>query len=145
MVAPCFARMQEYRVGNTGDRRELSASDAALYARLRLVGLIILIAGLAASAMVGAAAPPPDEGAAEDAKRYEYQMELLGGKSNVFAAELREWFDGLWHGKGLSHMLAFVSVGGSIMCFFLAHRLRQFAPRTYPAGSGEGGGQRSGE
>jgi hypothetical protein len=123
-------------VRTTGDRRELSASDAALYARLRLVGLVMLIAGLAAAAMVGAAAPHPDEGAAEDAKRYEYQMELVGGKSNLFAAEVREWFDGLWHGRGLSHFLAFVSVGGSSMCFFLAHRLRQFAPRTYPAEPG---------
>ncbi len=124
-------------MATTGDRRELSASDAALCARLRLVGLVILISGLAAAAMIGAAAPPPDAGAAEDAKRYEYQMELVGGKSNVFAAEVREWFDGLWHGKGLSHMLACASLGGSAMCFFLAHRLKRFAPRTYPPETGD--------
>lgn len=117
----------------TGDRRELSAIDAALYARLRLIGLVILIAGLAAAAMVGAAAPAVTEGADVDAKRYEYEMELVGGKSNLFAAQVREWFDGLLHGRGLWQLLACVSLGGSFMCFFLAHRLKHFAPRTNPA------------
>jgi hypothetical protein len=120
----------------TGDRRELSAIDAALYARLRLVGLVILIAGLAAAAMVGAAAPAADAGADVDAKRYEYEMELVGGKSNLFAAQIREWFNGLLHGRGLWQLLAFISLSGSFMCFFLAHRLKRHAPSTYPAGGG---------
>jgi hypothetical protein len=131
VVAPCFRGGQDYRVG-TGDRRELSASDAALYARLRRVGLVMLVAGLVAAAMVSAAAPPVDDAAAADSKRYEYEMELVGGKSNLFAAEVREWFEGLWYGNGLSHMLACVSVGGSFMCFFLAHRLKRHALRTDP-------------
>lgn len=134
-VASRFSGGQDYRVG-TGDSRELSASDAALYARLRVVGLVILVAGLAAAAMVGTAARPADEAAATDSKRYEYEMEVVGGKSNLFAAEVREWFEGLWYGRGLSHMLAFVSVGGSLMCFFLAHRLKHHAHRTYPARGG---------
>jgi hypothetical protein len=133
IVAQSFGGRQEYRM-STGDRREISASDAALYARLRLVGIVILVAGLAASAMVGAAAPAADDGAAVDAKRYEYEMELVGGKSNLFAAEVRGWFDGLLHGRGLWQLLAFVSLAGSFMCFFLAHRLKHFGPHTRPVG-----------
>jgi hypothetical protein len=122
----------------TADRGELSEGDAALHARLRTVGLVILVAGLAAAAMAGAAAAPVDEGAAADSKRYEYEMELVGGKSNLFAAQLREWFAGLWHGRGLAHMLACVSLFGSFMCFFLAHRLKHHAPRGSPGGPGRG-------
>jgi hypothetical protein len=119
-------------------RKELSESDAALYARLRLVGVVILTTGLLAAAMVAGAASPDDPGAVEDSKRYEYEMELVGGKSNVFAAQLTQWFDGLWHGKGLAHMLAFVSVGGALACFFLAHRLKHHAPRGGPGAPGRG-------
>ena len=56
-------------------------------------------------------------------KRYEYEMERIGGKSNVLAAELREWFVSLWHGKRLAHTVVFLSVGGSLACFLLAHLL----------------------
>jgi hypothetical protein len=122
----------------TVDKGELSAGDAALLARLRTVGAVILVAGLAAAAIVEAAAAPVVEDAAADNKRYDYEMELVGGKSNLFAAQLREWFEGLWHGRGLAHMLAFVSVFGSFMCFFLAHRLKHHAPRAAPGEPGRG-------
>lgn len=121
---------------STAGRPALSKVDAALYARLRRVGVVILATGLLAAAMVGAAAGPVDEEAVADSKRYEYEMELVGGKSNLFAAEVREWFEGLWYGRGLSHMLACVSVGGSFMCFFLAHRLKHHAPRGDPGAPG---------
>jgi hypothetical protein len=117
----------------TGQRMELSASDAALHARLRLVGAVFLSAGLLAAAVAGITAAPADPGAAADSKRYEYEMEQVGGKSNLFAAEIRGWFDGLWHGRGLAHMLAVVSIGGSILCFFLAHRLKHHSPHRTPA------------
>ena len=106
----------------------LSGRDRALQGRLRLAGIAILVAGLLASVIVDATAPPGDEGAHADSRRYEYEMELIGGKSNLLAAEIREWFGGLWHGKGLAHMLAFVSTGGSLACFLLAHRLGHRSP-----------------
>jgi hypothetical protein len=133
MIAARCGRMQEYPVGN-GERLELSAGDAALYARLRKSGAVILAAGLLAAAVVGITAAPVDEVAVADSKRYEYEMEFIGGKSNLFAAEVNEWFAGLWHGMGLAHMLAFVSVAGSLMCFFLAHRLKHHGPRASAPG-----------
>jgi hypothetical protein len=105
----------------------ISREDAALQARLRLIGKVVLIVGFASSALAYASAGPEDEAAAEESKRYLYEMEYIGGQSNLLAAEIRQWFAGLWHGKGLAHMLAFVAVAGSLACFFLAHRLGQNA------------------
>jgi hypothetical protein len=103
----------------------ISKEDEALQARLRLIGKVVLIVGLAGSALAYVAAAPEDEAAPEESKRYLYEMEYIGGKSNLLAAEVRLWFDGLWHGKGLAHMLAFVAIAGSLACFFLANRLGQ--------------------
>jgi hypothetical protein len=133
MIAARFGRMQEYPVGN-GERLDLSESDTALHSRLRLSGAVILAAGLLSSAVVGMTAAPVDEGAAADSKRYEYEMEMIGGKSNVFAAEVNGWIAGLWHGRGLAHLLAFVALAGSSVCFFLAHRLKHHGPRASQAG-----------
>jgi hypothetical protein len=133
MIAARLGRIQECAV-DTGEKRGLSESDAALYERLRRVGTVILAAGLPAAALVALTAAPVDEGVAADSKRYEYEMELVGGKSNVFAAEVNGWIAGLWHGRGLAHLLAFVAVAGSFMCFFLAHRLKHHGPRAAPVG-----------
>jgi hypothetical protein len=101
--------------------------DTTVQARFRLIGLCILIAGLLAAAVINWRAAP-DDGSADAilsgaSKRYEYEMERIGGKSNVLAAELREWFVSLWHGKRLAHTVVFLSVGGSLACFLLAHLL----------------------
>ena len=116
-------------------KKALSARDQAIQKRLRLAGVAVLFVGLSAAALINGAAAPVDESILADTKRSEYQMELIGGKSNEFAYEIREWFSGLWHGTGLAHMLAFLSIATFLTCFFLAHRLN-FAPRpaNRPAG-----------
>lgn len=40
---------------------------------------------------------------------YLRQMEVYGGKANVLAYELREWFAGLWHGRALAFTVAGLS------------------------------------
>jgi hypothetical protein len=112
-----------------GTRGDISAADRALMVRLRKVGAVILVAGLLAAVLVYATAPPADPALTSETKRNEYQMEMIGGKSNLLATEIREWFAGLWHGRRLAHTLAYLSIGGSLACFFLAHRLEHFAPR----------------
>ncbi len=116
-----------------------SVRDAALRRRLRLAGAVILIAGLAASAIAYRTAAPDDDrlliARLNNTKRYEYQMEVMGGKANILASEFKDWFLGLWRGRGLSRTLAFLSVGGALGCFFVAHRLghverRRRAART---------------
>jgi hypothetical protein len=114
--------------------------DAALRRRLRRVGAAILAAGLLSAALVYRASPPP--GANPDpldsgySKKDLYDMERIGGKSVVFAAELSEGFDSLWHGRRLAGTLTFLSLGGSLVCFFLADRLSGI----HPAGPGKQGG-----
>ena len=46
----------------------------------------------------------------EESKQYLRAMELYGGKANVLAAELRRWFDSLWHGTRLAYTLASATV-----------------------------------
>lgn len=84
--------------------------------RLRAASGLILLAGLAAAAVLyGAAGDEPgdvlgyqetDGGYApvrpEDSKKYLRQMEAVGGKANVLAWELRQWFEGLWRGRSLA-------------------------------------------
>ena len=112
-------------------KRDIPEKDRILQARLRLAGALILLVGLAAAAVVNrTAAPDPDSAYVKmlnNTKRTEYEMEVIGGKANLFAAELREWFSSLWHGRRLAHTLAFLSAGGSLACFFVAHRLN-FSP-----------------
>ena len=111
---------------------DIPERDRKLQTRLRLAGGVILLAGLGAAALVYRSAVPDYDSAyvkvLNNTKRNEYEMEVIGGKANVFAAEVRDWFGSLWHGKRLAHTLAFLSVGGSFACFFVAHRLNYSPP-----------------
>jgi hypothetical protein len=101
--------------------------DAALRRRLRWIGTAILTAGLLSAALVYRATPPagpnPDPLNSGYSKRDLYDMERIGGKSVVLAVELNKGFDSLWHGRRLAGTLVFFSLGGSLVCFFLANRL----------------------
>ena len=56
-------------------------------------------------------------------KQYEYQMEVIGGKTNLFATEVTQGLVSLVHGRRLAEMLVVVSVTLSAGCFLVAHRL----------------------
>jgi hypothetical protein len=109
------------------EKHKMSQKDADLQARLRLVGVGILVVGLLAATAVDLMARSGAGGVGADTKNYEYQMEFIGGKSNLLASEITDWFSGLWHGRKLAQTLAFLSVVGSLACFFVAHRLN-YAP-----------------
>ena len=90
----------------------------------------ILIVGLSVSAIVFAIAPAEvDENDAgfymssvNRSKKYRGDLERIGGKAAVAAAEFNEWFDGLWHGRRLAGTLAVLAIGASLLCF-LASRI----------------------
>jgi hypothetical protein len=72
----------------------------------------VLCVGMAAALTIYARADPEPE---DDAwptytKRYERQMEVYGGKANVLAGRLREWFEGLWHGRALGYTVGSLSI-----------------------------------
>jgi hypothetical protein len=87
---------------------------------LRIIGTLVLAGGLLAAVLVYRSRPPD---AADDdfaTKRDLYQMERIGGKANVLAAEVQDWFVGLWQGRKLAFTLGCLAGGTFVACFALA-------------------------
>ena len=82
--------------------------------RLRIAAGAILIVGLvSAIGIYLSAARPADDMVAyeiEHSKQYQRALELYGGKANVLAVELTQWFDSLWHGTRLAYTVACATV-----------------------------------
>ncbi len=128
---------------NTVAKRELSERERTWQRRLRALGAVILVVGALAAIAVYSRTAPEDEAQylfdsgtqlSGNARRYENEMKNIGGESNVLAAELRDWFGGLWRGRKLAGTLAVLSLGGSLACFLLAHLL------NYPPAPDDPGG-----
>src|SRR6266571_1928702 len=96
-------------------------------ARPRVGALAILVIGFAiAIAIYLTAQPPPGNPLGyepKDTKQYLRDLELYGGKANVLATELREWFDSLWHGKRLAFTVAVITVIAACAFAFFARPL----------------------
>jgi len=121
-----------------GNEQAMSPSDAVLARRLRLIGAFTLVAGVLAAVWIYARAGRDDQSAAigyvveggqsypvmpDDSKRYDYEMERIGGKGGMLAAEFAEWFASLWRGRTLASTVLCLSVAGSLACFLLARVL----------------------
>ena len=82
--------------------------------QLRFVAATVLVVGFIGAVWIYLAAAPSttDTLGYEPApsKQFPRSMELYGGTANVLAAELRAWFDGLWHGTRLAYTVACASV-----------------------------------
>jgi len=101
---------------------------------LYLIGVCILLAGLAGSAIIYLNASDDNADTigyefvggqsyavtAQDSKAYRHELERFGGKAAVFADDLNRWFASWWSGKGLAYLLAAFSVGGALVCFQVA-------------------------
>ena len=71
---------------------------------LRLTAGVILLIGFASAAGIYAASTGEVRGyQPEETKQYLRTLELYGGKANVMATELREWFGSLWPGRRLAY------------------------------------------
>jgi hypothetical protein len=127
----------------------MSVEDATLRRRLRFAGAAILAAGLlsAAAAFLATlhARAPSDPIGFGQSKKDQYEMERIAGKSLVLATDIDNWIGSLWHGRRLACTLVFLSAGGSLLCFFLAHRLsdppplKRATPHTEAGGPKESG------
>ena len=85
----------------------------ALRPRQKVVPLGILAGGVISALIIFVTAGRPIERGGErpeDSKRYVRQMEVYGGRANVLASELRDWFGTLWHGRRLAFSVLCVSV-----------------------------------
>jgi hypothetical protein len=82
--------------------------------RLQMISVAILIVGLvtAIGIYVSAACSTDDMIAyeIEHSKQYQRTLELYGGKANVIAVEITQWFDSLWHGTRLAYTVACATV-----------------------------------
>jgi hypothetical protein len=74
----------------------------------------ILLLGFAAAVVIYLTAQPPPENPLGydpmDTKKYLHDLEVYGGKANIIAAQFRDWFDSLWHGKQLAYTVAVLTV-----------------------------------
>jgi hypothetical protein len=105
--------------------------------RLFVIGVVILLVGLAGSAVLYMTAGDDSdrvEGyemaggnvypvAPENSKTYIHDLEVFGGKSAVLSDAFRRRFAALWHGKSLAFTIAFGTVLLATGFFFVAGRL----------------------
>jgi hypothetical protein len=100
---------------------------------LYVMGYVVLAVGSVGSVWVYRRAAQDDASDAiipgvYDTKKYQDQLERLGGKSNILATEIQEWFVGLWHGRHLAYTLAVLAFLIALMCFYTALFLPDFPP-----------------
>ena len=96
--------------------------------RLYLISAAILVTGLLSAVIIYLRAESTLDNALIDefeySKRYRHDLELYGGKANVVATEITNWFTGLWHGKQLAYTLVCLALMVSFGFFFAARHIR---------------------
>jgi hypothetical protein len=94
----------------------------------RLMSYVTFGVGILISAVIYITARPPMENPFGynplNTKIFLRELELYGGKGNVMAAQLREWFVGLWQGKNLSYTIACITVIISIILWVMGSSKR---------------------
>lgn len=92
------------------------------HAKVRLAGMVILVAGLLAAIVVYliAGSEAADLAGMDANKQYQFQLERIGGKSAVLATEFNQWLGSLWHGTRLAWTLGVLAVVIALFCFWLA-------------------------
>ncbi|HEY1849018.1 MAG TPA: hypothetical protein VGG37_07420 [Opitutaceae bacterium] len=112
-----------------GDRQVLTRAQVRFY----VAGIAVLVLGTLASVWAYRSAVVDDmadelEADALQGRNAQGQLEYIGGKSNVLAADIQEWFVGLWHGRHLAYTLAVLSIAGALLCFYIAFALPDLPP-----------------
>jgi hypothetical protein len=96
-----------------------------------LVTTVILLVGLGSSILIYLTADiASDSGLVNDfenSKKYMHDLELYGGKANVLANELTNWFVGLWHGKSLAFTVACITIVIALGFYFITTELNSEA------------------
>ncbi len=92
----------------------MSQDTFAIPLTLKRIVVLILIVGFGAAVAIYVIAvyspTGPPEYQIEESKRYLRDLEMYGGKANVLASDLRQWFASLWHGRRLAYTVAFLTV-----------------------------------
>jgi hypothetical protein len=84
----------------------MTLSAMRRHARRRFIALAIVFVGCGSALVIYATATPvpanPLGYDPEDSKQYLREMEVYGGKANVFASDSLQWIESLWHGRRLA-------------------------------------------
>ena len=87
---------------------------SAFARRRKVVVAATLILGFSAAVAIWIAAGTGGTNSlgnpADSSKKYLREMEVYGGKANLMATDVREWFDSLWHGRRLAVTVAVLSL-----------------------------------
>lgn len=103
---------------------------------LELLGIAILVCGLAVGAWILSTVPDTPTGtlgyalvdgqsypvATTDNKAYRHEMERIGGKSALLVDDFSQWVSSWWHGRRLALTLVLLSGASALLCFWLAER-----------------------
>jgi hypothetical protein len=93
---------------------------------IKRVSVILLTLGLGTALVIFFTAQPervdPLVGDLLSNKKYLHELRVMGGKSNVLAAELMDGFSHLWHGRELAGTIAALTVLATLVFRFVAAR-----------------------
>ena len=80
--------------------------------RRRVIAIAIAVLGFGSALAIFLTAPPEEPPAWDpmQSKQYLRQLEIIGGKSAVFGAELQQWLSSLCHGERLAFTVAFLTL-----------------------------------
>jgi hypothetical protein len=96
--------------------------------RRNLITAIILLLGLGSAILIYLTADNAAESGLvndfENSKKYMHDLELYGGKANVLANELSNWFAGLWRGKSLAFTVGFITIVIALGFFFFSSEFK---------------------
>ena len=112
----------------------MNPDHTGLAQRLYLIGILVLLLGLVAAALIYVTSKD-DSGPAvgyvvadgtvyaiapADSKRFRHDLELYGGKAALLADDFGNWFAGLWKGRALAYTLAVISIAIAGLIFYFA-------------------------
>jgi hypothetical protein len=99
----------------------MTSSAIRRQARRRLIALAIVFVGCGGALVIYVTATPvpanPLGYDPEDSKQYLREMEVYGGKANLFASDSLQWIESLWHGRRLAFTVFCLTL--VLLLFFL--------------------------
>ena len=109
-----------------------SLANLPLHRRIHLAGIVVLVIGVLGALLIyllaasadGANNNVPDFSAD---RRFNYEIERVGGKFTVYSSAFNRWLATLWVGTNLAYTVAALSVTAALLCFWLA-RFMSYPP-----------------
>jgi hypothetical protein len=82
-------------------------------------GAAVLVVGVVSAALVYIFADDGDvdlEAELANARMYQHNLEVVGGKFAVYLDEFNRWFASLWHGRTLAYTIAVLAIVVAAAC-----------------------------